>query len=37
VNALLEQFEVGADRCRAETKTFLDEMVAQGLVTAGNG
>jgi hypothetical protein len=37
VTSLLEQFEVGQDQCRSETKTFLDEMVAQGLITAGNG
>lgn len=37
VTSLMEMFEVGADQCREETKAFLDEMIAQGLVVAGNG
>ena len=37
VASLTEQFEVDAGRCRQETQAFLDEMVAQGLVTAGHG
>ncbi len=37
VTALTAQFEVDQDRCREETQAFLDDMVAQGLVTAGNG
>ncbi|MEI9997239.1 MAG: PqqD family peptide modification chaperone [Rhizomicrobium sp.] len=37
VNGLTEQFDVDQARCREETKTFLDEMIAQGLVTVGNG
>lgn len=37
VAALLDRFEVGDEQCRQETKQFLDEMIAQGLVTAGNG
>lgn len=37
VNALTERFEVEQAQCRDETKAFLDEMVAQGLVTVGHG
>jgi len=36
VSALTSAFEVEQDRCRVETKAFLDEMVEQGLVTLGN-
>ncbi|MEI9886395.1 MAG: PqqD family peptide modification chaperone [Rhizomicrobium sp.] len=37
VQTLMAQFEVEEDQCKLETKTFLDEMVAQGLVHVGNG
>lgn len=37
VASLTAKFEVDEVQCRQETKAFLDEMVAQGLVTAGNG
>ncbi|HWD28777.1 MAG TPA: PqqD family protein [Rhizomicrobium sp.] len=37
VDSLTQQFEVDQDRCRSETKAFLDEMVAQGLITVGHG
>jgi hypothetical protein len=37
VSSLTEQFEVAPDQCREETKAFLDEMVAQGLITVGHG
>ncbi|HXC56371.1 MAG TPA: PqqD family peptide modification chaperone [Rhizomicrobium sp.] len=37
VDVLTTQFDVDQDQCRLETKVFLDRMVAQGLVTAGNG
>ena len=37
VQSLTTKFEVGSEQCREETRAFLDEMVAQGLVTVGNG
>ena len=37
VDSLTQQFEVDQDRCRTETKAFLDEMVSQGLITLGHG
>jgi len=37
VSALTTQFEVEPEQCRRETEAFLEEMVAQGLVTTGHG
>ena len=37
VDSLTSQFEVDQSQCREDTRTFLDEMIAQGLVTVGNG
>ena len=36
VHALMTQFEVGEEQCARETKAFIDDMVAQGLVVAGD-
>jgi hypothetical protein len=36
VGSLTEKFEVSSEQCREETKAFLDELVAQGLVAAGD-
>ncbi len=36
VESLTAHFQVDEAQCRAETKSFLDEMVAQGLVTASD-
>ena len=36
VHALMTQFEVGEEQCTRETKAFLDDMVAQGLVVAAD-
>jgi hypothetical protein len=33
VESLIARFEVDRERCTQETKGFLDEMTAQGLVT----
>ena len=37
VESLTSQFEVDQNLCREETKSFLDEMIAQGLVAVGDG
>lgn len=37
VTSLLTHFQVEREQCRQETKAFLDQMMAQGLITAGNG
>ena len=37
VQSLTAKFEVDELQCRQETKDFLDEMIAQGLVKASNG
>jgi hypothetical protein len=36
VRSLMTQFEVDEEQCARETKAFLDEMVTQGLVVAGD-
>jgi hypothetical protein len=36
VDSLTAQFEVDPNRCREDTRAFLDDMVAQGLVTVGD-
>lgn len=35
VDGLTTQFDVDPEQCARETKTFLDEMMSQGLVVAG--
>ena len=37
VASLTNQFEVDETRCREETRSFLNEMIEQGLITVGNG
>jgi len=37
VASLLTHFQVDGDQCRQETKAFLDQMMARGLVTIGHG
>ncbi|HEY0303239.1 MAG TPA: PqqD family peptide modification chaperone [Rhizomicrobium sp.] len=37
VRSLVTQFEVDEEQCALETKAFLDEMVAQDLVSVSNG
>lgn len=37
VASLLTHFEVEREQCRVETMKFLDQMMAQGLVSAGHG
>jgi hypothetical protein len=36
VIALTDRFDVDRARCASETRAFLEEMVEQGLVVAGN-
>jgi Coenzyme PQQ synthesis protein D (PqqD) len=36
VEGLTARFDVDEERCRQETKSFLDEMASQGLVTVAS-
>ena len=37
VDDLMSQYDVDRTRCTEETQAFLDDMVEQGLITAGEG